>query len=224
MPLVTFSELKFDWDHYPRNNKDATWIGYLAEAIEAGSELPPIIVCKKTKRVVEGWHRAWAHHRVYGDEAKIRVEYREYDNDQEFFIDATRLNGLHGMRLDRHDRVHCATIAQRLGIDPAEIAAALNMRLKAFTDLCADRSAYAGRKRKEVVPLKATTRHLSGAILTKRQIEGNRRAGGMKQSYFVNQVINLLECNILNENDERLLERLACLHDLLRAYFGKRGG
>src|SRR5688572_13414948 len=57
METIKASELVEDFDLYPRGDVDGTHVLSLVQALEAGVELPPIIACKKTKRIVDGFHR-----------------------------------------------------------------------------------------------------------------------------------------------------------------------
>lgn len=55
----------------------------LAESLQAGATLPPIVVERETSRVVDGFHRVEAHRRVYGREAMIEVIEKEYASEGE---------------------------------------------------------------------------------------------------------------------------------------------
>ena len=67
----------------------------------------------------------------------------------------------------------------------------------------------------EKVPLKTTINHMAGKKLTKKQIAVNEKLSGMTQSYYVETVIRLIESNLIDQTNEKLLERLEYLKKLL---------
>jgi hypothetical protein len=52
-------------------------------------------------------------------------------------------------------------------------------------------------------------------VLTTKQADGNVKAGGMNQLFYVNQIINLLENDLLDFSNVRLTDRLQYLKELL---------
>jgi len=83
---------------------------------------------------------------------------------------------------------------------------------KKVESLVVDRAARCG---KLTVPLKQTIRHMRGRNLTKEQSAANDKLSGMNQSFYVNQLITLIESKLLDSEDEQLFERLKHLHGLL---------
>lgn len=206
------AELVIDYELYPRNNVDAGNVKTIADAIVAGVELPPVVICKKSKRVVDGVHRVKAYLRVLGDDATIEVVEKSYKNDGELFLDAVRYNGGHGAKLDPCDRTRCTIIAERLSIPLDKVAGALNMPADKLGSLRADRTATTGSL---TIPLKRTVLHFAGKELNKRQAEANERLSGMNQQFYANQLIELIESKMLDTSDDGLLERLRVLNGLL---------
>src|SRR5690606_31231358 len=88
----------------------------LADALAARAELPPVVVDKKSRRVVDGVHRVKAHLKYHGDDATISIIEKTYKSDGELFLDAMRYNASHGARLDPHDKTHCVIVAEKLGL------------------------------------------------------------------------------------------------------------
>lgn len=206
------AELILDYDLYPRTSLDAANVSYLRESIRAGSELPPVIIDKKSKRVVDGFHRIKALIAENGEGATIEVEERAYKNEKALFLDAVRLNSGHGAKLHRHDATHCLIAGQRLSISESEMASALSMTVDKAAKLLVDRTATRGGL---TVPIKNTVRHLRGSRLTKRQSDAMPKVGGMNQRFYVDQVIRLIDCDMLNTEDTALMERLRVLSALL---------
>ena len=177
-------EVILDFDLYPRNNLDAFNIRNLVEALELGVELPPIVIDKKSKRAVDGFHRVRAAIRYGGDLAEITVIEKSYKNDAEMFLDAMKYNADHGAKLDQADRVHCIIVAERLKISPEAVAGALHIPVDKVGALANDRIATCGSLR---IPLTRTNRHMAGRRLSKKQRAANERSSGMNQQFYVNQ-------------------------------------
>lgn len=212
MHKVKAGELVLDFDLYPRNNVDSHNVGVLVNALAAGATLPPVVIDKKSKRVIDGFHRVRAYLRHLGELAEIEVIARSFKDDAEMFLEAMRYNSSHGVQLDQCDRTHCIIIAERLRIPMEAVAGALHMPADKLGELRTSRTAING---KLVVPLKQTVRHFAGKQLTKRQVEANVKLSGMNQQFYANQLIELLESRMLDTSDERLVERLRVLHGLL---------
>lgn len=124
--VLRLDDLVIDYDVYPRHAIDRVHVAGLARAIEAGEQLPPLIVDRRSKRVVDGFHRAAAHRQRFGDQAQVEVELRDYETEADLIEDAVRLNARHGRRLDAQDQVRSALMLERLGRDTNRIAVALS--------------------------------------------------------------------------------------------------
>ena len=220
MRTLKASELVLDFDLYPRNNVDSHNVRNIADALDAGAELPPVIIDKKSKRVVDGFHRVKAHIRLYGEEAKIQVVEKTYRDDAAMFLDAARYNASHGAKLDPCDRTRCTIIAERLSIPIEAMAGALNMPVDKLASLSTTRTAKATGGL--TVPLKRTNQHMAGRRLTKAQEAANERSSGMSQQFYVNQLIDLIQSGLLNTEDQNLIDRLRQLNELLDGFFAAR--
>jgi hypothetical protein len=209
---VQAASVVLDFDLYPRHKVDSTHVTHIREAMRAGEALPPVVVDRKSRRVVDGFHRVTGALREGGEEATIAVEWRTYESDAEMFRDAMYLNSGHGSNLSRYDRVRCLQIAEEFGIALADVAQALRTNPDDVMELRTTRTAKGA---KGLTAIKHGTGHLAGRKLTKRQEEGVASYGGMNQLYFVNQVVLLIEKDLLDTENEPLMERLAHLHGLL---------
>ncbi len=124
-----------------------------------------------------------------------------------------RYNGTHGAQLDTCDRTHCVIISERLGISLDDVAGALHMTIDRLANLKTSRTAVGTGGL--TIPIKQTFRRFAGQKFTKRQQESNLRSSGMNQVFYANQLIDMIEAKLLDMEDERLIERLRVLHDLL---------
>lgn len=209
---VKISKLVFDYELYPRDRLEPYNINQMGEALRAGLELPPITVDQKSKRVVDGFHRVKAYQKVYGADSKIPAELKDYKDDAEMFCDAVRLNANHGRQLSTYDRAKCIAKAEALKLEPEIIASALNMTLERIGEMKAQRFAT---YKLETRILKGTTAHLAGKELSDDEAEYNIKAGGLHQTFYINQVVAMLEADTVNWEDHRVSNALKKLYDLL---------
>jgi len=208
---VKVLELVKDWSLWPRyeaNDLDSTNVKRLKEAIDAGVVLPPIIADAKSYRIIDGMHRAEAYRLLFGDAAEASVEFRDYKNEKEMFLEAARLNAEHGLPLTPKDRVHVALTAKRKKIPLAAIADALGMTKESLKFLENRRTATTNTGEK--VPLSAGAMDLAGKKLTKKQEHYARTANGMLPIVNARLLLNALRANSypLTENEIFVLHEL----------------
>lgn len=212
MNKIKCSELILDYNLYPRCTIDSQHCGNIRLAMEAGTKMPPIIVCSKSKRVIDGFHRIIAAKRLHGKNAELDVIFKEYKNEGLMFLDAVRYNATHGRNLTTYDRSHCAIVAINFGINDKDISTCLNVKKSWLGELRKDRTAFINST---IIPLKRTIRHMRGKKLTVEQQEVNKKLSGMNQLFYVNQLIFLLESNLINKADDNLIDGLKTLHGLI---------
>lgn len=225
MTKLPVGDLVLDFALYPRADVDRQHCSYMAEAIRAGATLPPVIIDKKSKRVTDGFHRVRTYLRVYDPNHKIEVIEKSYRTDAAMFLDAMRYNASHGRMLSTFDRAHCILLGEQFGIEPDQIAGALQITMDAVGKLKADRVGTlrtrtvtsSGQRKGQRIPLKRTIRHMSGTTLTKAQYEANDKLSGMEQLFYVNQLVTLIENDLLDKENEKLFDGLRKLHELLES-------
>ena len=209
-------ELVLDFDLYPRAQVDSHHVREMRDARAAGATFPPFVIDKKSKRVTDGFHRHTMY-RLDEDDPNFKVECIEkaYRNEKEMLLDAIRFNVTHGRRLTPFDKARAAILAQKLGIADGAIAKALSLTPDSMGQLLATKVALGGNGKKAPVAIKRTIGHMAGKKLTKPQVEANRKLGGMNQTFYVNQLITLIEANLIDKENEELIGKLRTLHSLL---------
>lgn len=221
---IKLSSLVLDFGLYPRSQVDDLHVRRLCQALEARATLPPIIADRKSRRVVDGFHRYRAQVKLYGEDATGDVTWRDYASDRELFLDAMRLNAGHGRPMTPFDRAHCLLKADELKIEAAECAAALHITTDALGTLRADRvgTLHVTGPGKASTPLvlKRTIRHMAGKGLSAPQAEANEKLSGQSQKFYANQLIILIESELLDEADAALMGVLAKLYELLDLRLG----
>jgi len=211
---VRAAELILDYNLYPRHQVNPMHVADLRRAIEAGCELPPIIADRQSRRVVDGFHRVKAVLRISPD-AAIAVEWRDYKSEADLLLDAIALNAAHGEKLTPYDKARCISLAEQYGIEKVQLAQALRIRVVELENLTVRKFAYDGVRQ---IPIKGTLRPFAGKRLSEEQVEGNRRAGGPPALFFINQVRNLIVCNLIDRNDQTVVSALMELHKLIEEF------
>lgn len=204
--------LVFDFTIYPRHKVDEYHVKEMCESLRAGKTLPPIIVEKKTNRVIDGFHRTEAYRRVYGLDVKIPAFIKEWPDEASMMLEAVGSNSSHGRALTPQDRVRCIALLEARGLEPEQMAEALCMTPDKIADMKATRIAQYDM---EPVILKRTAAHLAGQDLSKNEMEYNLKAGGLNQTFYVNQVIAMVEKDTVNWENTTLVSALRKLSELL---------
>jgi len=209
---IKASKVVLDYDLYPRHEVQSYNVNLLVEALNSGAVLPPIIIDKKSKRVIDGFHRVKAYQKKYGPDAEISCIRKEYADENEMFAEAIDANSKHGRNLSSYDRARCLARSEELKMDITVVARALNMTVGTLGRLKTDRFGYFQSK---PVVLKRTTAHLAGGELTKEQVDYNEQAGGMPATFFINQLTAMLESESVDWDDEKVSKGFKRLYELL---------
>ncbi len=208
------SQVVMNYALYPRQQADSHHINEMRQAVAAGIELPPIIIDKKTKCVIDGFHRLllWISLKYL----MIPVIEKTYRNEAEMFLDAMRYNADHGRALSTYDRAHSVIVAANLGLSDNAIAGALLVTVERIGELRANKSATTGGGRlTRSIAIKRTIGHMAGRRLTKSQVETNKKLGGMAQLFYVRQLLMLYKTKLLDTSNEELLSELKELKALI---------
>jgi len=223
MEKVNINSLIMDFNLYPRCKVDSVHASYMLESINAGVQLPAIIVDKKTKKVVDGFHRITSFRQYFKShkdvEPIVDVIFKSYKSDAAMFADAMKYNSSHGRMLTQYDRAHCIILAEEMKLTREEITFALSITASKYDELKAEHIGSLHKSPHLNIPLKRTIRHKAGQKLTKKQAEVNERLSGMNQMFYANQIIDLIESDLLDTENEKLMNRLEVLHKLLEGIF-----
>jgi hypothetical protein len=191
-------ELVEDFELYPRNDVSSSHIGSLADAIVRGDPLPPIVIERKSKRIVDGIHRSRAYRKA--GIAEIEVEARSYHNDAEMFADAVRLNSQHGRSLDPYDRRRAVAKLTTLGLKKVEIAEIVRIPVERIDEWTGE--LVRKRTGEHIVIKRGLAPYIEPQTkLNEAQVKLNERWSGQQPTFHVNQLIALLEADIVPEFD-----------------------
>lgn len=206
------SALIFDFTLYPRGGVESHHVSEIEAAIRSGAVMPPLVIDKISKRLADGFHRGKALIRIHGEDHEVDCVEKTYKTDADLFLDAMRYNASHGRALTQHDKAHCLLLAEKLSIDRATVAHALNLTTEYMGELMSSRvGSISGRP----IALKKTISHMAGRELSPAQVSANDKLSGMNQLFYVNQLITLIESNLLDISDDNLMNGLERLQRLL---------
>jgi len=210
---LKLGKLVLDYSFYPRGDISPFHVREMIEFVKSGGEMPPIVADWKSKRIIDGFHRFRAYKKMYGVEAETAVRLKKYANEGEMLLDAMKCQSTHGRRLTPFDQARCIIKAEDLGLEFIAIASALGMTVERLTEIRVGKIASDSI---EPVAVKTTMSHLAGTELTPQQAEFNRKAGGMPQGFYINQVIGLLESGSVDWGNEKVVNGLRQLLALLQ--------
>lgn len=211
MARIKISNLKLDMGFYPREKVDEYHVRELVEVIEAGVKVPPIVI-SNDKKVVDGFHRVKAYEHIYGSDYVVEAIAKGYANDAELFADGIRLNASHGRNFTPSDKVRAIVMAEKLNMTLDVVSGLLGMTPERATEMRLERYATYGMK---PVILKRSAAHLAGKELSEEEYNYNQASGGLSQTFYIRQVIAMLENDTLDWEDSRIKTLVNKLAELL---------
>ena len=216
---IAISELKFDEAIYPRHNIDDHHIKEMCNAIEGGITLPPIIVDRKTKRIVDGVHRY--HAALRRGAKRIECVLKSYANEIDLFREAVMLNTGFGLKLGVDDTLKVISIADRLKLKEVDLCGMLRTSIAHLRTIKARfgtlEETIKGVRQLRKIPLKGSTRHMAGERLTAAQAQAMESAPGQSYLLSVRQILDACQYGLLppRERHPALWAQLETLRDAL---------
>ncbi len=211
--LMSLGDLVEDFDIYPRHAIDTANVRSIEDAIRSGVEMPPIIVTKDGKRIVDGFHRKRAYVRVLGKDGEIKVDLRDYDSEAEIVKDAVRRNSGHGRKLDELDKTRSALMLRRLSVPDAQIAVVLHIEPSRLTKILVkvvEVKTEHGTLRTE--PAKPVVRRFGNPrTLTPEQYKVHNSSSGWRSEQTITQLTREIESGVIDVDTPGMRERLTSL-------------
>ena len=215
MEQIPLENLIVDFTIYPRNEVSSQTVTGLVDALECGDELPPITVCKKTNRVVDGVHRLEAHKRLKHE--TISAILKTYKSEAELFAEAVRLNRGHGRALDSYDIKKAIARLGEYGYSKEQIGEIVRVPLAKVEDTT--RGFAVAQKGGESIPLKNGLHQFAGERITKQQQQVVEHYSGMEGAYHARQLIMLLDADMWKRTPQFIeaMDRLTVLWNDIQA-------
>jgi len=194
-----------DFSLYPRSKVDAIHVRNLAHSLEAGEQLPPLIVDQQN-RLIDGFHRRRAHLRIFGDEAIVSIKRIKYNGDKEAFLDALRFNSRHGKGITGSEQTGAIIKARELKIDPEAITSAMGITSEKYQIITKSKIAKIDNSKMEVA-LKRSVAHISkqDKKISKCQVKAINSAPGQPQSLILLQINRLIESDLIDWDNEKVV-------------------
>lgn len=210
--LLPLAKLVEDLDIYPRTQVSSINVTHILAAIQSGKDLPLPVIDRKSKRIVDGFHRCRAWRKHLGDDGVIEVDMRSFADDAAIFRTAVELNIGHGLPLQEIERRRITLRLQEMGVSDDEIAQTLHVppaRIEKILVRTATVVEEGGSVHLE--PLKRPHFHLQGSELTADQVRAARSAPGTTYSLLVRQLRQAIRFRLLNGADATLVGELRLL-------------
>ena len=171
-----------------RGGLDPIAVQRMVTAWQAGARFPPLIIERRTRRLVDGWTRHAAY-QILGV-AETEVETRRYQNEAELFADAVRLNVAHGQPLTGYDLRQAIARLEKLGITRDQLTEIVRIPAPRIDEIV---RGFGWSPTGEPVALKRGLRHLRGEQLSSSQLAAIKRHGGQEATFFARQLALLLQ-------------------------------
>ena len=230
MEKTPIASLIRDETLYPRIQISESNIASIRRALKAGFEIPPVIADRKTKTLIDGWHRVRASEAEYGEDADISVEWRTYRDRSAMLEDAIALQN-HGERLQSIDIARCVILAKGMGLQKERLALCLHVT-EDWLESLERRKVAQGPD--GAFPVKGTLAHFAVHQNNRRDaggnpppfpknlVQANKRANGASWWFVLDQAINVLSTpGLVPLNHEKAIPRIERLRDLTEAALKK---
>ena len=189
---ITLEELIEDLEIYPRTQISGAHVLRLKDAILAGESVPPIIVDRKSKRIVDGFHRYRAHRALKLD--TMRAMMMDYATERDLVSDVVARNSCHGLPYSPFDRKRCVDLLRRYKIPDTRIVEVLHITKERIIEI---REKAATGPTGDSEPVKRSLESsLSGRDITQAEHDANQRSSGMQPTFHARQLVMLLEAGL----------------------------
>ncbi len=206
---IDISKIVLDETIYPRSQFNEFLVPRMMAALDAGSKFPPLIVEAGTYRLVDGWHR----HEMYRRKGieKIDVTPKSYLSIADLFADAVRLNIGRGADLTAYDVKSAIAKLEALGYERDKISEIVRIPVEKITEII---KGFAKSEDGEPIALKGGLQHRGGSTLEAHQAGIIRRYGGHQGTFYIRQLIMLIETDMWPRNSSTFSVEMDRLFEL----------
>jgi hypothetical protein len=193
MDKVKLKDLVLDYTIYPRNDVSGTHVQSLCDAFLSGSDIPPLVVDRKSKRIVDGFHRYKMHDKLKHE--IVEVILKDYRSEAEIFADSVRLNAAHGRAFDNYDKGRAVLKLKDFGYSEEEIAKIAFITPERIQKIELNTGTIPSGER--IVIKNGLRLELVGENLNKKEIKLNESWSGMNPAFHARQILDMLKANII---------------------------
>ena len=205
-----------DFNLYPRSKVDSSVVLEIIESISAGRTIPPVIVDKKSLRIVDGFHRRRAILKLYKDNPLIECELKEYDTENDLYLDAVRYNRGRGKDITGSELTGAILKGLELKIEPAALANCIGVTVERINNIVSMKATNIEHKN-ILIALKGSVRHMRGIAVSNKQAKVIESASGTPQWLLISQVSDLIENNLIDYNNKKVVYELKRLKQLIKS-------
>ena len=128
--MKKLSTLKIDKGLTELRPVNAIFVSRYRQAYRAGADMPPIVIDKKTRRIISGNHRYQAMVEEYGPDHSVDVVEKTFKTERERLEFFVKENATHGNALDGITKKRLSIALAAAGATPEEIASLFNVSVK----------------------------------------------------------------------------------------------
>lgn len=217
---VDLASLKRDFQFYPRQAVNSETVNRFVDAMQAGAKFPPIRVCAKTGRIIDGFHRYGAYFEL--QIAEVEVVGEDIEDAKDFFIRAVEANKAHGFGYCHSDYKRIAEIATKLGLEREQISLISSIPIQKLSELTRN------VPKPDVtlgMPLKGNQRHVQESSQPPAVDPLRVRSDAISSQGFIfycNQVLRFLNGDLCDPKDPQIRAKLKELQEAVELQI-KRG-
>lgn len=208
---VDIDDLKRDFQFYPREGVDYATVSRFVDAMRAGCKFPPLKVCSRTGRIMDGFHRYAAYQQLAIQQVEV-IGY-EVETDAEFFYLAIDSNKSHGLGYSQADQLKIVKLAARLGLEREKIALAVALPIQKVNEMVRNIPSF---KPEEAhgEPIKAASWGLKNINNEPRRIHPLSKAPKTDAItsegflFYCNQVIRFMRSDLCDIANESILQKV----------------
>lgn len=132
---ISLAQVVFDYNVYPRHKVSMYHVNSLIESLKGGAEFPPIILDKKSKRIIDGFHRATAYKQINGPDFLVKAQLLPCKDEADVIVKSIEYNNHHGLRLAAWDQSRCLWLMEKYNIDKLIIQKAIGVTQERLDEL-----------------------------------------------------------------------------------------
>jgi hypothetical protein len=209
---LKLTDIVIDEELYPRNQPDWMAVARYIDAARTGSVFPPAVVGKRKDGIyvcLDGRHRLIMWEKLQWPTVPVIVSRVP---EKQFFLEAVRLNAMHGRMLSMQERVQSILKLREQGFLDPQISKAINMTVENVRRFVIERTEKirVGEDRDVIITRKAP---VPAGTLTRASDQHNFSVGSQVQ--LLQQAIALFEHRFIDYDIPDVLHLTRQLHDLI---------
>jgi hypothetical protein len=210
-----------DYDLYPRSAIDSVHVNEIVSAMEAGVEMPAVIIDEESKRIIDGFHRVRAVLKSKGEQAEIECDLRSYPSKKEMYLDAIRYNRGRGKDLNGAEMTGALLKGSEMRISIESLASVSGFTVEKVKSIIGVKTVEVKNTGGARIALHRSVQHMTGKIVSTKQAEVIESSPGQPMTLLLRQLNDLMETDLIDWTDSEVCIQFARLQGNLKACRGK---